>query len=68
MAEEQQFNQLLENLMSLDNTTRQQAETTYGTVPVDTKIVFLVKSMRNPTLDINVRLIFNPNKQTKKES
>lgn len=46
-SDEEQFNQLLDSLMSLDNNTRQQAEATYGTIPFEHKLVFLVKCMRN---------------------
>jgi len=56
-AEEQQFNQLLDNLMSLDNSIRQQAETTYGTIPFEHKLIFLVKCMRNTTIPIASRTL-----------
>jgi hypothetical protein len=55
--EEQQFNQLLENFMSLDNNARQQAETAYGTIPFDQKCLFLVKCMRNPSIEINTKTL-----------
>lgn len=76
-ADDLQFFQLLDNLMSLDNAVRQQAEVifyslllkykqnfirpnlnqyntilkaTYSTIPFDAKLVFLVKCMRNTSL------------------
>lgn len=56
-ADEQQFYQLLECLMSLDNNVRQQAETSYGTIPFDHKIVYLVKCMRNGAISLPTRTL-----------
>lgn len=56
-SDEQQFFALLDCLMSLDNNTRQQAETSYGTIPFDHKLIYLVKSMRNTTLSIAARTL-----------
>jgi len=56
-ADEQQFFQLLECLMSLDNNIRQQAETSYGTIPFDHKLIYLVKCMRNIALSLPARTL-----------
>ncbi len=46
-TEEQQFVQLLDNMMALDNNVRADAEKAYNTISFDHKIIFLVKCMRN---------------------
>lgn len=56
-SEEQQFCQLLDSLMSLDNNVRQQAETTYGQIPFEHKLVYLVKCMRNNGLAVASRTL-----------
>lgn len=56
-SDEQQFYVLLDCLMSLDNNQRQQAETSYGTIPFDHKLIYLVKSMRNTTISIAARTL-----------
>lgn len=56
-SDEDQFYQLLDCLMSLDNNTRQQAETSYGTIPFDHKLIYLVKSMRNPSISVATRTL-----------
>jgi len=43
--------------MSLDNNVRQQAETSYGTIPFDHKIVYLVKCMRNGAISLPTRTL-----------
>lgn len=56
-SDEDQFYQLLDCLMSLDNNTRQQAETSYGTIPFDHKLIYLVKSMRNGNISVATRTL-----------
>lgn len=56
-SDEDQFYQLLDCLMSLDNNTRQQAETSYGTIPFDHKLMYLVKSMRNGNISVATRTL-----------
>jgi len=56
-AEELQFNQLLECLMSLDNNERSQAEARYAEIAFEPKIIFLVKCMRNPQINIASRTL-----------
>lgn len=56
-SDEQQFFLLLDNLMSLDNNIRQQAETTYASIPFEHKIVYLAKSMRNTTINVATKTL-----------
>lgn len=55
--DEQQFMQILESILSLDNNTRQQAETTYENLPFETKLVYLVKCFRNSSMQLPARTL-----------
>ncbi|XP_053719016.1 importin-5 [Synchiropus splendidus] len=55
MAEQQQFNVLLGNLMSPDNSSRKQAEETYDPLPDCTKVTFLLQAVRDASAAEEVR-------------
>ncbi|XP_070538592.1 importin-5-like [Ptychodera flava] len=55
MAEQEQFNTLLSTLMSPDNNVRKQAETTYGSLPFQDKLGYLLNSMKNQNAPVEVR-------------
>ncbi|XP_077456296.1 importin-5 [Stigmatopora argus] len=55
MAEQQQFYLLLGNLMSPDNNVRKQYEETYDSIPGQTKIMFLLQAVRDPSAAEEVR-------------
>ncbi|XP_041502184.1 importin-5-like [Microtus oregoni] len=48
-AEQQQFYLLLGNIISPDNEVRKQAEETYENIPGQTKVMFLLQTIRNTT-------------------
>ncbi|OWF47177.1 importin-5-like [Mizuhopecten yessoensis] len=55
MADQAQFEALLESLMSTDNDVRTQSEESYDKIPPATKIPFLVQSMKNSNGSIETR-------------
>ncbi|XP_077987293.1 importin-5-like [Glandiceps talaboti] len=55
MAEQEQFNTLLSNLMSPDNDIRKQGETTYGALPFPNKLGYLLQSLKNKETLVEVR-------------
>lgn len=54
-ADQQQFEQLLASLLSSENEIRSQGESTYDTIPAETKVPYLLNSMRNVTTSEDVR-------------
>ncbi|XP_018335482.1 importin-5 [Agrilus planipennis] len=54
-ADQEQFYQLLTTLLSTDNDIRSQAEETYGNIPVEVKVSYLLGAIRNSQLNEEAR-------------